>query len=596
MSITTLSALPTAPNRTDQSSVFVARADAWVSALEDFTTEFNSNVADLNQVGTDAATASTAATTAAAHANYKGPWSSQTGAAAIPYSVSHGGKDYRLIAALADVTTVEPGVTSGWETYWEELTSGSLAGLNAQSISADATLNTGSLVHDITATADDLNLSLPDASNFDAGSLGAIITNRGNKRFHVTSASGGFNFGELWPGQTIHMYCRSNSAGDGTWIGSRLPMRTFQGLVNDAVSVGTIYMNSCRVATNKVLATFRNTSNGYCNAFVVRLDSSGMMEIGSSTTIDGETSYQSDCCETDTDDEAIIINGDASNLNAHFITISGTTITVADTEDSIFSGATYTSNNQNYPISVERIDTDKFVVGFANTSNYPQVGIVETSGTTISGSGSAVQVQASAGSYLKVSSIQDGNFAIGWLNAGSSAYVKGYTVSGTVPTGGSVATLATGMSGGMDFTMLPNGVGVACCVDSTSSHTWAEIYACTISGTTATKVGEVRWSYKDPVNYTPYPTICPVTDSTFVCRLIASAQNYKDPFLLASCCDDAELKILAEWQDKEFPGDQYITNASYNLVRMEDGLVFMTGTRSIDNYAVCSMMNFPELM
>jgi len=64
------------------------------------------------------------ADTSAANANFNGNWSDQTGAAAIPYSVLHNTVNYQLIAGLADVTTIEPGVTGVWETYWAVISSG----------------------------------------------------------------------------------------------------------------------------------------------------------------------------------------------------------------------------------------------------------------------------------------------------------------------------------------------------------------------------------------------------------------------------------------------------------------------------------------
>ena len=51
---------------------------------------------------------------AAATANIKGTWASQTGAIAKPAAVSHNGAIWALLNNLADVTTSEPGVTGDW--------------------------------------------------------------------------------------------------------------------------------------------------------------------------------------------------------------------------------------------------------------------------------------------------------------------------------------------------------------------------------------------------------------------------------------------------------------------------------------------------
>lgn len=58
---------------------------------------------------------------ALAAANYKGPWASQAGAAAVPYAVSHLGKYWQLVSNLADVAAKTPGT----DAEWLEISSGS---------------------------------------------------------------------------------------------------------------------------------------------------------------------------------------------------------------------------------------------------------------------------------------------------------------------------------------------------------------------------------------------------------------------------------------------------------------------------------------
>ena len=52
---------------------------------------------------------------ALASANYKGPWSTLTGALTVPSSASHEGKFWMLKEDVADVTTEEPGVSLKWQ-------------------------------------------------------------------------------------------------------------------------------------------------------------------------------------------------------------------------------------------------------------------------------------------------------------------------------------------------------------------------------------------------------------------------------------------------------------------------------------------------
>lgn len=114
----TIDALPSAPLPTDNTATFNTKAFALVAALNNFVTQANAMEA---AVDADAVTSSAAATTAAsaaasavAAANFKGEWSTLTGALNIPASVSHNGVVWVLKANLANVTTATPGVSSSW--------------------------------------------------------------------------------------------------------------------------------------------------------------------------------------------------------------------------------------------------------------------------------------------------------------------------------------------------------------------------------------------------------------------------------------------------------------------------------------------------
>jgi hypothetical protein len=62
-----------------------------------------------------AATATAAASAAASATNFKGNWSAQTGAAAVPYSVAHLGAVWLLLSNIADVTAKVPGTAPEWQ-------------------------------------------------------------------------------------------------------------------------------------------------------------------------------------------------------------------------------------------------------------------------------------------------------------------------------------------------------------------------------------------------------------------------------------------------------------------------------------------------
>jgi hypothetical protein len=100
------------------SSTFPTDASAWVTWQNGFEGELTTAMpwvaARVVEVAADTATASAAETAAVGAANFKGAWSTLTGALAIPASVSHVGKIWVLLVDLADVTASEPSVTADW--------------------------------------------------------------------------------------------------------------------------------------------------------------------------------------------------------------------------------------------------------------------------------------------------------------------------------------------------------------------------------------------------------------------------------------------------------------------------------------------------
>jgi len=106
--------LPTNPQRATDPTNFIVNADAWIASLTLWTTEVNLLGLELDTFFTTAEAASTSADAAVAAANFEGNWTDQTGAATIPFAVSHNGADWLLLNNLADVTTSEPGVSADW--------------------------------------------------------------------------------------------------------------------------------------------------------------------------------------------------------------------------------------------------------------------------------------------------------------------------------------------------------------------------------------------------------------------------------------------------------------------------------------------------
>lgn len=112
-----ITALPTPPSRDDTAN-FAQRADAFLGALPAFAAETNAVAVEVESdraaVDAQAALVLPAASAALGAANYKGVWSSMSGALAVPSSVYHAGRFWIALEAIANVATETPGVSSKW--------------------------------------------------------------------------------------------------------------------------------------------------------------------------------------------------------------------------------------------------------------------------------------------------------------------------------------------------------------------------------------------------------------------------------------------------------------------------------------------------
>lgn len=124
ISPTTFTPVPIPPTRNDPTS-FKPRADAFLGAFPTFQTEMNNLAQNVysNALGAEeqsansassAVSAASSADIALAASNFKGEYSSLTGALNRPASVRHLGRYWLLIQNLANVTTAVPGTHSAW--------------------------------------------------------------------------------------------------------------------------------------------------------------------------------------------------------------------------------------------------------------------------------------------------------------------------------------------------------------------------------------------------------------------------------------------------------------------------------------------------
>ena len=186
------------------------------------------------------------------------------------------------------------------------------------------------------------------------------------------------------------------------------------------------------------------------------------------------------CSHQISTDKGVVVMKAATSSNSRVVafTTSGTVATIG-------TGVALGANNQanNDACGIRKIGTDKFaVVSASGTSFYSQVGTI--SGTTIT-LGSEVTTTIgtlnSNADLTIISPATDVYIVLTGVSGGSSANLLAFSVSGTVPTAGSLLTV-TGTTIGNNCILIEK--------DTTTSYLFniqgKEIYTITRSGTTLT--------------------------------------------------------------------------------------------------------------
>jgi hypothetical protein len=119
MTVPTITALPDFPVRGEDPVTFAQKANDSVAAYPTMVTQMNAMGEFVEEQAELAAEGGQAAIAAISAANYKGEWSTLSGALAIPASVSHNNSVWLLTESVADVTAVEPGVAAVWQNLTE---------------------------------------------------------------------------------------------------------------------------------------------------------------------------------------------------------------------------------------------------------------------------------------------------------------------------------------------------------------------------------------------------------------------------------------------------------------------------------------------
>lgn len=449
MSITPL---PSAPAVTDTTAEFNSKAFAWVAALDDFTTETNALAAQVDADAVTAAEGAAASEAAVAAANYKGEWSSLTGALNIPASVSHNGSVYVLTANLANVTTDEPGVTPS--SKWIVVTIPPQTG------------NSGKF---LTTNGTDLSWAAVEAGTYKATASGSlangdkvIVNSDGTVSAIVGSSETAFNSGtatfiasayDSTNNKIVVAFSDGGNSSKGTAVVGTISGTTIsfgtEVLFNNATTndIGITFDST----NSKIVISYRDGGNSSYGTAIVGTVSGTSISFGSPVVYESAASYINKSCFDTTNGKVFIVWHNASGgagaaagvLNGIVGSVSGTSISFGS------KTSNGTANFGGESCAFDSVNSKILIVCANQSDSYNLRGIVATiSGTSVSfgtiattaleSGGTNVAYDATAGKFIAVYSAYSGG---GYVSSAITA-----TISGTNVTFGSASSVGSSIT------------------------------------------------------------------------------------------------------------------------------------------------------
>ena len=430
---TPIAALPAAPDPNDRAT-FNARAYPWAAAQAVMVTETNAVAENVFNNATEAAalatTASSQVALASAAANYKGLWSSLSGALNMPASVSHNGNYWALNANLANVATATPGVSGSWQA----LNVGA-GGATETSSAVDVTLTAASYrVQAVAMTAADKSVTLPNATTLSTGAELFVIKNTGTIAFAVRNNAGTL-LTAVDAGQIALLYLSNASTSAGVWhVGldgaNALAQTIYQATALNVNAVSSTHVSVTAMSATQAIAAWAGAS-GYLNCCTLNI-SGNVITSGSVLTVNAVASTYISVAAVSATQAVVTYAGTTSYIQACTLNVSGTTITAGavlnvNAVASIFS-------------AVAAMSATQAIVTYSGTSSYTQACTLNISGTTLT-AGAVLSVNAINSIYQAITPLSATQAVIAYSSA--SAFLQACTlnVSGTTLTAGAILTL-----------------------------------------------------------------------------------------------------------------------------------------------------------
>lgn len=321
---------------------------------------------------------------------------------------------------------------------WWRVTFGQMSGTNTHSSSTGVTLTSASKqVQNVTMTAADKFVSLPNATSIREGANTFVFFNNGDYRFGVQDYSGNF-ICSIQAHSNGRVHLSDNSTVAGTWKatdGADLIMNRIKTVCNSDSSTAAP-VTSCKLTSTEVFVAWTGSGDdGFCA--VLTWDST-TPEITISNILEFETTYAdklSACRMSDTVAIVAYKNADADGYCAA-ITYDGTnTLSVTDTYE--FKDAVTIGDIKIVPI-YENSSAGKFCVFYTTTSPNLEAQVLNWTGSAITSNTSATLIRNGVStSYLSADLISgdlsSANMLIGYVYS-NTFYVKRVVWNGTTLT------------------------------------------------------------------------------------------------------------------------------------------------------------------
>lgn len=479
-----ITALPTPPSR-QRPDTFAAEGDTFLAALPVFATEANALAATVNNYAAQVATDREAAELTAQTANFKGEWSSLTGALTVPSSVLHSGSYWMLLSNLADVTTKEPGVDPEWELIYIDVSSA--GGAVEWTVSTDTTI-TAARLHSISTTSDGLTITLPASTPASIGAPAYVIINAGTKAFYVRSNTGKA-LCTLLPFYSVEIYQIDDSPEK---FVANQPQKSTPSNLSPTLAqlLFTESAQLSKISAAEFDDTYSLVAYGYGTGpytFKCRLltRSGDVITAGSAQDFaSGVANYDLSVISINSTTALIlyVLSSDGSK-NAVLVTRTGSTLsfgTPSQITGLPLSGASV--------FNAVLLDTDKVLYGHVNGGTDLRIGVITTTGGVLAfGSPtSPITVNYESVTVTKLSSTAA--FVVYQTSSGLSGVVA--TVSGTSTSVGSTDVVDSGITSGGTYGLMvhaesPTIVHVIVENDASTFRIWGYTKV-TISGTTPT--------------------------------------------------------------------------------------------------------------